>query len=187
MALPRPERELVGRGRERGPARWAAPRRAGRDLLAQGRERARHHRPERVREVVPRAAPRRRLAAAPRQGAPRRRRRSISGSPRRSASISATCRRTSSCSPAPSPKTSPASSRTRTPDAVIAAARAANVHELILRLPQGYETQIGEVRSRRSRRGSASASPSRGRSTAIRSSWCSTSRTPTSMRKASRR
>jgi ATP-binding cassette subfamily C protein len=30
------------------------------------------------------------------------------------------------------------------PDAVLAAARAANVHELILRLPEGYETQIGE-------------------------------------------
>ena len=29
-------------------------------------------------------------------------------------------------------------------EAVIAAAKAANVHELILRLPEGYETQIGE-------------------------------------------
>jgi PrtD family type I secretion system ABC transporter len=30
------------------------------------------------------------------------------------------------------------------PDSIIAAAKAANVHELILRLPDGYETEIGE-------------------------------------------
>ena len=30
------------------------------------------------------------------------------------------------------------------PEAIIAAAKAANVHELILRLPEGYETEIGE-------------------------------------------
>jgi ABC-type protease/lipase transport system fused ATPase/permease subunit len=30
------------------------------------------------------------------------------------------------------------------PDAIIAAARAADVHELVLHLPEGYETQIGD-------------------------------------------
>jgi ATP-binding cassette subfamily C protein len=34
--------------------------------------------------------------------------------------------------------------RNADPTAVIAAAKAANIHELILRLPDGYETQIGE-------------------------------------------
>ena len=42
---------------------------------------------------------------------------------RRSAATSATCRRTSSCSPAPSPRTSPASIPTRPPKPIVAAAR----------------------------------------------------------------
>ena len=50
----------------------------------------------------------------------------------------------SSCSPGRWPRTSPASSPIRTPERVIRAAMAADVHEMILRLPQGYETQVGE-------------------------------------------
>ena len=70
--------------------------------------------------------------------------------------------------------------------AVIAAAKAAGVHELIVGLREGYDTQIGEqgLRCRPARR---SASRSRARSTAIRSWWCSTSRTPISMPTATKR
>ncbi|MCV9966602.1 type I secretion system permease/ATPase [Pararhizobium sp. BT-229] len=35
-------------------------------------------------------------------------------------------------------------SETATPDSIVSAARAARVHELILKLPNGYETEIGE-------------------------------------------
>ena len=50
--------------------------------------------------------------------------------------------------------------------AVIAAAQAASVHELILRLPNGYETEIGERRRTVSR----TASRDRARACAVRRS-----------------
>ncbi len=53
------------------------------------------------------------------------------------------------------------------------AARAANIHDFILGLPQGYATVIGEKGVKLSA-ASASAWPSPARCCAIRRSWCST-------------
>ena len=73
------------------------------------------------------------------------------------------------------------------PEAIIAAASAADVHELILGLPNGYETQIGERGAALVGGPAPEGRRSPARSTAIRSSWFSTSRIPTSTAKASRR
>jgi ABC-type protease/lipase transport system fused ATPase/permease subunit len=70
-------------------------------------------------------------------------------------------------------------------DRIIAAAKAAGVHDLILRLPEGYETQIGRA-GRRSLPANASAWRWPAPSTATRFWWCWMSPTPISMLRANR-
>ena len=95
-------------------------------------QRGRRHRAERIRQVVAGARDRRRMAAGARLRPARRRHDRPVGRPRSSAGISAICRRTSSCSRARSPRTSPASSPMPPAEDMIAAAKAAGVHELIV-------------------------------------------------------
>ncbi len=74
MALPAPKANLVVENVVGAPPGVQRARRSGHQLHAQGRAGARRHRAERVRQVLARAADRRRLDAAARQGAPRWRR-----------------------------------------------------------------------------------------------------------------
>ena len=71
-------------------------------------------------------------------------RRSINGRPTCSAATSAICRRTSNCSPARWRRISAGSIPKPVPTRIIAAAKEAGVHEMIIKMRDGYDTQIGE-------------------------------------------
>ena len=60
------------------------------------------------------------------------------------AATSASCCRSRSCSTARSPRTSPTAGPTPSRAEIIAAAKAADAHEFILRLPDGYDSLVGE-------------------------------------------
>ena len=66
----------------------------------------------------------------------------------RCAASSGSCRRRASSSPAPSPRTSRSASRDARPEDIVRAAQTVGAHEFILRLEDGYETQLGERGSR---------------------------------------
>ena len=66
-----------------------------------------------------------------------------SGTTRCSAAISAICRRRSRCSTRRSARTSRRFASEPDPRTIIEASRAAGVHEMIVRLPDGYNTQLG--------------------------------------------
>ena len=72
------------------------------------------------------------------------------------------------------------------PRDVVVAAKAAGIHEMIVRLPDGYQSNSGR-RAVRCRPDNASASGLRARSTGIPSSSSWTNPIPTSMAKARRR
>ena len=66
----------------------------------------------------------------------------------RCARSSASSRRRASSSPAPSPRTSPSARPDATPDEIVRAAQTVGAHEFVLRLEDGYETELGERGSR---------------------------------------
>ena len=121
-------------------ARGAERHRPGRARRAHGRARRRH----RLGQDQPRLAD---LAAVRRQRRARaaRRRRRARGGP----ALAAPGRRGRQRRPVPvlrrpSPRTSPTRTRTATREAIEQAARRAQAHEFIERLPDGYDTRVGE-------------------------------------------
>ena len=143
MQLQTPVHRLTVESRQRFTARRSKSCRPGYHVRTRSRPRTWHYRAQRIRQVFPGAAAGRRLAAGARQCSSRRRRpRSMGvGCAWPSHRLFAARRRTAGghC------RREYRSLRTE-PDteAVIAAAKAVGVHDLIVRLPAGYDTPIGE-------------------------------------------
>ncbi len=59
-------------------------------------------------------------------------------------SILAICRRTSNCFNGTIARTIARFQEDASPASIIAAAKAARIHDMVIRLPNGYDTEIGE-------------------------------------------
>ena len=113
-----------------------------------GRPDARARRRDRRRQVDAREAGRAVLRPAAGNGADRRPRPARRHPGRACAGSSGSCRRKGSCSRAPCARTSRSAGPAPSDVEIAAAARAVGAHDFILRLPDGYDTDVGERGSR---------------------------------------
>ena len=143
MALPAPKQTLSGRGHRRRHSRPPRGDRQQRQLRAAGRRRPRRHRPERLRQVDPGAGPRRGLADAARRH-PARRGDLDHWSPAALGASVGYMPQAIELFDGTVAENIARFSEQADPAKVVAAAQAAGAHEMILRLPDGYDTRIGE-------------------------------------------
>ena len=129
---------------QRGASWRQALGRPGRRVPSGKGQRSWHHWAERFGEIVPRPRPCRSVAAGPRRYPPRRQPRSINGRAALLGQHVGYLPQDVELLAGRSRRTSPGSNQIQIPNRVIAAAKAAGVHDLILRLPEGYKTDIGE-------------------------------------------
>ena len=144
VVLPRPLPRAFGAGDRRRRSGDGQADRVERFVFAQGRHGARSAGRQRVgQDLAVKGAGRNLAGQAWRDTARRRRDRSMeqrgSRAPYR---LSAAGRRP--CSTAPLRRTSAGSMTAATSDAILKAAQIAGVHDIILRLPEGYSTRIGQ-------------------------------------------